>query len=146
VAPGDDQKLIREFLRDRSVACPLCGYDLRDCPADTCPECGKRLRLSLVATDLSVQAWATLTASISLGAGMGVVFISLLVRFGLGPGAGWSEYLPIAFGIGSIPLALLLLAGRKRFLRLRHRTQRVVSIVGSITWIAGTIWAISALL
>lgn len=37
---------LERYLADRSdVACPGCGYDLRGVRGETCPECGRALRL-----------------------------------------------------------------------------------------------------
>jgi predicted amidophosphoribosyltransferase len=32
--------LLRAMYRRSQGLCPLCGYDLRACPTNTCPECG----------------------------------------------------------------------------------------------------------
>lgn len=42
-----DGNLLRAFLHDRDVACPQCGYNLRDQLSDRCPECGERIVLQL---------------------------------------------------------------------------------------------------
>jgi hypothetical protein len=36
-----------DYLRDRAVECPLCGYGLRDLQSDVCPECGHELVLRI---------------------------------------------------------------------------------------------------
>jgi hypothetical protein len=38
---------IRQFLADRDVACPGCGYNLRGIEQATCPECGRGIELTI---------------------------------------------------------------------------------------------------
>ncbi len=45
--PADEAALLLEFLRDRDVSCPLCGYNLRNLSACTCPECRETLALAV---------------------------------------------------------------------------------------------------
>jgi DNA-directed RNA polymerase subunit RPC12/RpoP len=51
-----DPTPLAEFLRERDVACPVCSYNLRGVKAETCPECGHRLTLS-VQTAASPHGW-----------------------------------------------------------------------------------------
>jgi hypothetical protein len=71
---------LREFLGERHVPCPGCGYDLRGLRSGTCPECGAGLRLSLLAepvaarTDLwRAAAWHPLVLVAVLSAGTGLL-------------------------------------------------------------------------
>ncbi|MCA9297894.1 MAG: hypothetical protein KDA28_02440, partial [Phycisphaerales bacterium] len=38
---------VHDFLKDHDVACPSCGYNLRDLTSETCPECRFHLELSV---------------------------------------------------------------------------------------------------
>src|ERR1044071_7129464 len=38
---------LHEYLAERDAPCPGCGYNLRGLSADTCPECGVPLHLSV---------------------------------------------------------------------------------------------------
>jgi hypothetical protein len=48
---------VGEFLADRDVPCPACGYNLRDLSSARCPECGLALRLPLTARPSRGAAW-----------------------------------------------------------------------------------------
>jgi len=52
-APGGDG-VRRTFLAGRDVACPRCGYNLRDGRGEACPECGLLLVLELAGR----RAWS----------------------------------------------------------------------------------------
>lgn len=42
-----DAELLKAYLADRDVACPGCGYSLKGCEAEACPECNRAIRLAL---------------------------------------------------------------------------------------------------
>jgi len=42
-----DAEALREFLAERDVACPGCGYSLRGVEQASCPECGEGLALEI---------------------------------------------------------------------------------------------------
>lgn len=42
-----EASLIHTFLATRDEPCPACNYNLRGIAADTCPECGSRLEMTL---------------------------------------------------------------------------------------------------
>jgi len=44
--PIDAEAMCLSYVRDRDVACPLCGYNLRQFAVDTLPECGQALKAS----------------------------------------------------------------------------------------------------
>jgi hypothetical protein len=80
--------LLRQFLLGRDVACPGCGYNLRDLTGGVCPECGQEIVLHLQLAELR-QA-ALLTGLIGLAAGVGLngllviyyLIVLLFMRFG----------------------------------------------------------------
>ena len=124
------QTALAAFVRGRDVHCPVCKYNLRDCTIATCPECGKPIRLAVVALDLSVLAWGILTFVLSLPAGVGIVFLMQIVREGLPPYAD-REMRTTAFTfIGSIVLPLAALLLRQRFLRLSRSKQIALAWLG----------------
>lgn len=43
-----DAELLASYLADRDVACAGCGYNLKGCVADQCPECGGAIVLGVV--------------------------------------------------------------------------------------------------
>lgn len=44
---SDTHSVLRQFLADRDVPCPHCGYNLRGLQAEVCPECKHDLHLKL---------------------------------------------------------------------------------------------------
>ncbi len=120
------EELLRAFLKDRDVACPLCQYNLRNLTATACPECGKGIELAVKAREVSVQAWAVLTVVMSLPAGVGIIFLYMVIRQGLPDGNDLSPLLLITF-IVTIPLAIAALLLRKKFLRLSRDAQFYIS-------------------
>jgi hypothetical protein len=75
---GDD---LREYVAERDVACPSCGYNLRGLESSTCPECGCGLRLEVASDRAKVRkeavSWLRIASSppaiagtVALGAGL----------------------------------------------------------------------------
>jgi hypothetical protein len=80
-----DQDRLREFLADRDVACPGCGYNLRDLTGDRCPECGQELVLGVRLAEPRLAALLTGLIGLSAGAGLNGLlvvyfFVVLAVR------------------------------------------------------------------
>jgi hypothetical protein len=75
--------LLRRFLLGRDVACPGCGYNLRDLTGGRCPECGQEIVLHLQLAE--PRQAALLTGLIGLAAGVGLngllVIYYLIIRF-----------------------------------------------------------------
>ena len=65
-----DHDLLRQFLHGRDVACPGCGYNLRDLAGDRCPECGQVIVLQPHLAE--PRQAALLTGLIGLAAGAGL--------------------------------------------------------------------------
>jgi len=83
-----DAELLRRFLLGRDVACPGCGYNLRDLTGHICPECGQDIVLHLQLAE--PRQAALLTGLIGLAAGVGLngllviyyLIVLLFMRFG----------------------------------------------------------------
>jgi hypothetical protein len=83
-----ERELLRRFLLGRDVACPGCGYNLRDLTGDRCPECGQDIVLHLQLAE--PRQAALLTGLIGLAAGVGLngllviyyLIVLLFMRFG----------------------------------------------------------------
>lgn len=43
-----EQKLIKAYLADRDVACPVCNYNLRGLQTTACPECQFNISVGLI--------------------------------------------------------------------------------------------------
>ncbi|HMN42159.1 MAG TPA: hypothetical protein PKE29_15040 [Phycisphaerales bacterium] len=49
--PPDHAQALRLFLAGRDAPCPRCSYNLRDCEAPACPECGRPITLHIADPD-----------------------------------------------------------------------------------------------
>jgi hypothetical protein len=117
-----------EYLRDRDVPCPLCGYNLRQLDSARCPECGREIRLSVNLAEPYLRAWLTTAIALCASAGMGVIVLMISFQEGLPP-----LRLPPSLVISlysfmlSIPVAIGALWGRRRFMRLGRRSQGLIA-------------------
>ena len=137
-APADephassDVRLLTEFLATRSATCPLCGYNLRGLTSPRCPECGRRLRLSVGLTEPYLGAWVLLAAATCAAAGTGVFFTLMVLTNGW-PTGGGSEmerfFLSAAllYFMFSIPVAAAVLVARRPILRLKTDWQWTIA-------------------
>jgi hypothetical protein len=75
----DERVLLRDFLHERDVRCPVCGYNLRGVASDHCPECGARLDLRVGSIDLKLGPWLLAVISVALPMG----FTGVLTVIGL---------------------------------------------------------------
>ncbi len=133
---ADEAALLLEFLRDRDVPCPLCGYNLRNLSACTCPECRETLALE-VGFLKPHFGWllATLIPGFFSGISAALMMLPLVAALFLSPGppAPWPVWATNAFGWLSGLSALVLVKYRYAFLRQPQTTQRV--------W-AGAVWLV----
>lgn len=123
--PPDEGEMLLAFVRARDVACPLCGYNLRDLTRPTCPECRQALRLCVGAQKAPVGA---LLLAVAPGFFSGIAACLLAIPIVVSPLAGGGPapppfYLIDAFGFLSGAAAFWLAWKRHSFLRLRPRTQ-----------------------
>lgn len=85
-----------EFLRERDVPCPSCGYNLRGCAEGKCPECGRDIVLG-VGGNFAVgpAMWAAAGLWLAgLGAIDWLIAIALLMwPLGRGMPDTWREWL-----------------------------------------------------
>ena len=73
-----ERALLLNFLTERDVYCPLCQYNLRNSTVTNCPECGKAIRLTVVTPNLALHAWGLLMFVLTLPAGIGIIFLTIL--------------------------------------------------------------------
>ena len=115
----DGVALLLEFLRERDVPCPRCGYNLRNLTSPQCPECRKDLTLA-VGLLKPRFGWflATVTPGLFSGIAAGLLSVPLLLVATLGGGlTPWPVLLADAFGFLSGIAALVLVRYRHAFLR-----------------------------
>jgi hypothetical protein len=139
---ASNETFLRTWLIDRDEPCPLCGYNLRGLTSPRCPECWQALRLSVSLAEPYLKAWIALVAGLLPPAGIGAIFIFGFC-YGLmheGPRV-FREFSDIQLGPGFImlhvascvPLSILAIVFRNRFLRLSRQIQKVYAI---FAWIA----------
>lgn len=127
---GDAGRLV-EFLQDRDVSCPLCGYNLRNLTDDVCPECRENLRLTVGARHVRF-GWFLATLTPSLFSGVAALLMLILIVAALLTGGGPLPpviFVLVLFGFASGVVALALIVRRHRFIRLPPRVQRIWAMV-----------------
>jgi hypothetical protein len=126
---GDAERLV-EFLQERDEPCPVCGYNLRDLTGQTCPECRQHLRLTVGVRDVRL-AWFLVT--IAPGIFSGIAAMLLLIPIIVSPLTGngrapWPVCAIDVFGFASGIVVLVLIARRRRFIRLRSEAQMGIAL------------------
>lgn len=122
-APSPDADLLREFLRERDVACPNCSYNLRGLELDRCPECAQDIRLQVGLVEPRLVSYLTGLVGLAFGAGFyAIVLVWAGVYLLLYANHGYpssDEFTMIAVGsLVSIGCLLAWLRGRARLRRL----------------------------
>ena len=126
---SDPGRLV-EFLQDRDVTCPLCGYNLRNLTESVCPECRHTLRLTVGVHHVRF-GWFLAAVAPSLFSGIAAVLLLILIVVvqsttgGLPPMAFLLDLIGFASGV----VAVVLIARRHRFIQLRPQVQRFWAIV-----------------
>lgn len=136
VLPEQDrgEELLAEFLAERDVACPLCGYNLRSLTGDRRPECGHEVRLSVALKESALGPHVAALAAWCFGSGAGLL-LSTVGLFNASPQWWWSAggvTLLIATLVNVTGLCLFM-ARRRDIRRWRHEAQRLFAI---LSWAA----------
>ena len=119
----DESSLLVDFLSQRDVPCPLCGYNLRGLNSMKCPECGRQLRLSVGLAEPFLRGWVMLATGVFASAGVGVFLLVLFSRRGWPHGQdGLFEVSAVYYMISPV-FAWPTIAARKQFLRLNKSWQ-----------------------
>jgi hypothetical protein len=126
--PSEHDWLI-EFLRDRDVNCPLCGYNLRELASDRCPECGREVRLKVLAVEPFLKAWVTAAVALGASAGIGVFVAAIVFNEGWPPARMYLLWLALIYFLLSIPLFTLVLFFRRVFVRAGRPVQRILALL-----------------
>ncbi len=129
---SDPTPLLIEFLRERDVKCPLCGYNLRGLTHPVCPECGGDLQLCVGVMNPRPGIYIAIVAAWCVGLGGSLLF-SLLALFAA-PSDWWTE----PWGI-LLLVQLGLSGGMLPFVLVQHRRIRRAS--NRWQWrLAGVAW------
>lgn len=77
-------ELLRAFLGEHDVACPGCGYNLRNLQGSRCPECGDELHLQVGLVEPRQAAGIAGLIGLAAGAGLsGLLLGYVLIRLTL---------------------------------------------------------------
>jgi hypothetical protein len=132
-----------EFVRERDRPCPLCGYNLRNLTTARCPECGHRLRLLVQPEHVHFGPWVTAIAALTGSAAIGLLFVWLALLRGiqrlLSDLRGTEGKVVLFWCILAIPLAAIVLALRRRFVRMSRAMQWSLSAPAAIMLIVALI-------
>jgi len=129
--PADEIQLLLEFLHERDVPCPVCGYNLRNLTQARCPECEQKLRLAVGVFKLQI-GWllATITPCTFSGIAAALLLIPIIFVPATGGGsAPWPALAIDAFGWLSALAGLAVFNRRWRFLARPVSTQRIWTII-----------------
>jgi hypothetical protein len=137
--------LLKQYLAERDVSCPVCGYNLRGLDSQHCPECGMRLEVRIGASDLRLGAWLAVLLSVGLPCGFFLILLAVLVVLSL----YYEEWPPAAFIFPLAAAATIyalcvwgVLARRRRFWRQRRGMERLIPaglVLSSILGAAATL-------
>jgi hypothetical protein len=135
----DNTQPLLEYLRERDVACPLCGYNLRGLSSARCPECGREVQLTVGLTEPFMRAWVVLASATFAGAGIGLLFVLLTIK------EGWPRHEPglmkvsVIYFEASILFTIPVLLARRRFLRWPLSSQWAIAGVMVALTVAGMV-------
>ena len=121
-----DVDRLLEFLADRDVACPVCGYNLRALTRPQCPECRQDLVLTVgIRNPRFLWFLVAITPCTFSGIAAALLAIPIVLAFLLETGpVPWPAIALDAFGWLSGLSALMLIKFRFAFLRQKATRQR----------------------
>lgn len=128
-----ERDLLLIYLHNRDVHCPACGYNMRNATVTACTECGRVLRMGIEgieqASHPALTKWSYLLFLLTLPAGLGLVFIWVLFQMKVqNPDQTRIRILFFGF-IATIPLAVIVLSTRRKFLLLRSGSQTLLLLM-----------------
>jgi len=124
---------LRTFLAGRDVACPACGYNLRDLGAARCPECGEELVLQVGLAEPRQAALIAGLIGLAAGAGLnGLLLGYFVIRQALMGDIyiGAPFFAVNVWGLLVEATALILWLRFWRVVRRRSRAAKVVFVAG----------------
>lgn len=131
-----DKDFLIAFLRDRDIACPSCGYNVRNLSVPRCPECGEELALRLAMIDPKQGAMIVGLIGLSAGAGLNGLLllyggIQLLRMPSMGRMGTFFTVTAVGFVVLAIALALWLYYWR----RIRRTSSTARITLASVCWL-----------
>lgn len=131
-----EQELLVEYLHDRNVPCPSCGYSLRGLKTGRCPECNQGLELGVVLCEVK---WGAFIAGIA-GCCAGWMFCAMILVYAIFKHLNLREATPLLIGLGVSSLLLCAwLVGRRTIQRWGESRAWLVASVVSMGSLAGPV-------
>lgn len=126
-----------EFVAERDVPCPSCGYSLRGLRSTICPECQQPLELRVGLTEPRLGLWIAAVIGAACGFGFNAMLIGFYVISVMGSrrSTGDKEFLVLVgpgMAIFGITLAALVVMGRA----FRRASLEVRTLIAILTWLA----------
>ncbi len=138
---SDEARLLQEFLSNRDLPCPVCGYNMRGLESNKCPECGATLDLRVGSTDLKLGLWITSVLGVALP--MGFAAVTAFIFFWLGLDYGFESDLAnililfvFAAALYAIVLGLLIRKRRGFWQLSRYEQVGLALLIFVIGWLA----------
>lgn len=122
------EAMLLELIAHKPTSCPGCAYDLRGLTRPRCPECGRKLELTVGTPDPVMGLWIGSVVPLALAAGIGLLFLFAVVQGGMPParmGGLWVSFLSSWTAILAVAA---LLRWRHAYLRSPRGRQEVLCI------------------
>lgn len=122
------------YLTDQDVKCDTCGYSLRGCTTDVCPECGKTIVLPIDRSMRASAAWRAALVLYSIATALtGVPAIFVLLALATGPMNSTDLAMFLAIGSScAVALSGLLFVIFRKSVILAWRIELQAALVLSI--------------
>ena len=126
---ASETDLIRAWLANHDVECPVCAYNLRTSISQTCPECGAHLELRVGSADLRLGAWIVSLMGLALPLGFVGIYsaIMFLPVLGVRGPATWF-LLPLGIIAAYLVPLVLLIRRRRKFWKKSRRAQWLAAV------------------
>lgn len=139
----DEHAMLLEFLRDRDVLCPRCGYNLRNLTRATCPECKEPLQLQVGLMDLPIIG-LLVTLVPSYFAAVCALLITIAVMSNGFPGVPTGPFCGMWGGAAVSGIAACILSIHHRpFIRLSDHAQAMIAIGNWLIHIAAILFLLT---
>ena len=120
-----ERALLRAYTGGSKVTCPRCGQALGGVNETACGRCHQPLKITICLAEADLTAWIALIVSLCLPAGPGIIILALFVWGQLPPigPADISVTYVFVYCVLAVPLLLVALLGRRRFVRMDQATR-----------------------
>ena len=140
----DGPDFLRQFLTERDMPCPACGYNLRNLLSPRCPECGEELRLAVGLVE--PRQAAVITGLTALASGLGfngllLVYVGMMaLRMGRFPPQ--EMHIILILGAGLVVFAGLLAIWVSKWRRIRRASPGARWLLAAACWAVAFAWAV----